>query len=90
MSTESKSLRWSFRVAEADDAVVRAASESVDATVTSFVREAAVSQANRVLADRTRFELGSTEWEQLNELLDRPARVRSELRELFSRPSAFD
>lgn len=54
------------------------------------MRDAAVAQANRVLADRTRFELGSSEWEQLNELLDRPARVRPELRELFSRPSAFE
>jgi uncharacterized protein (DUF1778 family) len=82
--------RWNFRVAEDDDALVRAASELSETSVTGFVRTAAVSEARRVLADRQRFSLDDADWERFNELLDRPARVPAGMRDLFSKPSAFD
>ncbi len=92
MATESdtRDHRWNLRVAESEDAIVRAASESVDASFTSFVRAAAVSEARRVMADRTRFEIQALEWERFSELLDRPAHVPNGLRDLFSKPSAFE
>lgn len=92
MATESdtRDHRWNLRVAESEDAVVRAASQSVDESFTSFVRTAAVSEARRVLADRTRFEITALEWERFSELLDRPPRVPDGLRDLFSKPSVFE
>lgn len=82
--------RWNFRVAEDDDALVRAASELSETSVTGFVCKAAVSEAHRVLADRQRFSLDDADWERFNELLDRPAKVPAGLRELFSKPSLFE
>lgn len=82
--------RWNLRVAESDDELVRAASASADSNFTDFVRQAAVAEANRVLADRTRFELDEESWQALNEMLDRPPRVPAGLRELFSKPSVFE
>ncbi len=88
--SDTRDLRWNLRVAESEDELVRAASESVDASFTSFVRSAAVTEARRVLADRERFEIPALEWERFSELLDRPARVPAGLRDLFSKPSAFE
>lgn len=82
--------RWNFRVAESEDALVRAASDLTDTSFTSFVRWAAVSEARRVLADRTRFELEQNEWQEFNELLDRPPQVPAGLRELFSKPGVLE
>ncbi len=89
-SNKSRELRWDLRVAESEDALVRTASDSAETTFTSFVRDAAVNEAKRVLADRTTFELDDADWRRFNELLDRPARVPEGLRDLFSRPSVFE
>lgn len=85
-----KDHRWNLRVEESEDELVRAASRVAETKVSSFVREAAVGEARRVLADRTRFTLDEGRWEQFCEMLDRPARVPPGLRRLFSRPSVFD
>jgi uncharacterized protein (DUF1778 family) len=39
--------------------------------------------------DRTEFVLEKKQWGRFVELLDRPARLKPELRRLFSKPSAF-
>jgi uncharacterized protein (DUF1778 family) len=87
---DTKDLRWALRVARSDDALVRAASELTDMGFTSFVRRAAVTEARRVLADRTTFELDQASWKQFTELLDRPARVPAGLRKLYAKPSVFE
>jgi uncharacterized protein (DUF1778 family) len=87
---ETRDRRWALRVAESEDDLVRAASSHAETSFTSFVRLAAVSEARRVLADRTRFELERPDWDQFMELLDRPAHVPPGLRKLFSKPSVFE
>lgn len=86
---ETRDRRWDLRVAESEDALVRAASRSSETSFTSFIRFAAVSEARRVLADRTHFELEQPDWDRFTELLDRPAKVPPGLRKLFSKPSVF-
>ena len=86
----TKSRDWKFRVAEDEDRLVKAAVESSDTKLSSFVRAAAVAEAHRVLADRKSFELDQDSWEAFSELLQRPARVPEGLTELFSKPSAFE
>lgn len=87
---ETRDRRWNLRVEESEDALVRAASDCAETSYSSFVRGAAVSEARRILADRTRFPLGTSEWEQFSELLDRPPRVPSGLRDLYAKPSVFE
>jgi len=87
---ETRDQRWALRVAESEDALVRAASNAEETNLTNFVRVAAVSEARRVLADRTRFELDPPEWDRFMSFLDRPAQVPPGLRKLFSKPSVFE
>jgi uncharacterized protein (DUF1778 family) len=86
---ETRDLRWNVRVEDSEDALVRAASDLSNTKFSSFVRAAAVSEARRILSDRTQFSLDKSAWDEFNDLLDRPPRVPSGLRELFSKSSVF-
>jgi uncharacterized protein (DUF1778 family) len=81
--------RWDFRVASETDQVVRQAAETAERTLTDFVVDAAVVEAERVLADRTQFVLAADQWERFVELLDRPPQEKPGLEKLFSQPSVF-
>lgn len=81
--------RWDFRVASRTDTLVRRAADATDRTLTEFVVDAAASEAERILADRTQFALGPEQWARFTEILDRPPQENPRLRKLFSRPSAF-
>lgn len=87
---ETRDHRWNLRVESSEDALVRAASDVAETSYSSFVRAAAVSEARRVLADRTEFSLDPEGWAQFTQLLDRPPQVPSGLRHLFSKPSIFE
>lgn len=81
--------RWDFRVAPEADRLVRHAAETADRTLTDFVVEAAVVEAERVLADRNQFVLETEQWARFVELLDRPPQDKPGLEKLFSKPSVF-
>ncbi len=81
--------RWDFRVAASTDSLVRRAAETAERTLTEFVVDAAILEAQRVLADRTHFELDPVQWARFVEILDRPPQESPGLRKLFSRQSAF-
>ncbi|MGI8903267.1 MAG: DUF1778 domain-containing protein [Solirubrobacteraceae bacterium] len=88
--TELKDSRWTLRVTEPADQVVRAAALAAHRNLTDFVVGAAVGEAERVLADRRHFVLDDSAWEQFVELLDRPAREPQGLRKLLATESVFD
>ncbi|MGI8728647.1 MAG: DUF1778 domain-containing protein [Solirubrobacteraceae bacterium] len=85
-----KDTRWALRVTEPADQVVRAAASASHRNLTDFVVSAAVGEAERVLADRTRYVLDDAAWNEFVELLDRPAREPQGLRKLFAAESVFD
>jgi uncharacterized protein (DUF1778 family) len=87
---ETRERRWNLRVEDSEDEIVRAASDLTETSYSSFVRGAAVSEARRVLADRTQFRLDPAAWEEFDALLSRPPRVPAGLRALFSKPSVFE
>jgi len=89
MSKVAKS-RWNFRVAPDADEVVRQAASVSNRPLTDFVLQAAVNEAERILADRTRFPLDGKAWERFTELLDRPVQENPGLAKLFAKPSAFE
>ncbi len=59
-------------------------------SLTDFVLQAALTEAERVLADRARFTLNSPEWDRFLELLDRPVQTQPPgLTKLFAKPNVF-
>lgn len=87
---ELKDTRWTLRVTEPADQVVRAAALATHRNLTDFVVGAAIGEAERVLADRTRFSLDEQAWSEFVALLDRPAKEPEGLRELLASESVFD
>lgn len=81
--------RWDFRVEAETDRLVRQAAASSQRTLTDFVVDAAVVEAERLLVDRTAFELEQEQWERFVELVDRSPRDDPGLEKLFSKPSVF-
>ena len=81
--------RWDFRVEPETDRLVRQAAATSQRTLTDFVIDAAVVEAERLLADRTSFVLEPEQWEQFVELLDRSPRDNPGLEKLFAEPSVF-
>ena len=81
--------RWDFRVESETDRLVRQAAATSRRTLTDFVVDAAILEAERLLADRTEFALERAQWERFVEVLDRSPRDNPGLERLFSKPSVF-
>jgi uncharacterized protein (DUF1778 family) len=89
MSEVAKS-RWNFRVAPLADEVVRRAAAISNRSVSDFVVQAAVAEAEEVLSGSTRFALDAEAWNRLMALLDRPVQDNAGLAALFAKPDVFD
>jgi len=72
--SDMKAARLSLRVDERSDDLVRRAARACQVPVGQFVENAAVREAERVLADRTSFTVPAAAWDQFVEMLDRPVR----------------
>lgn len=86
---DKRTERIALRATRADKALIQRAAESCSLNISEFAVGRLVTEAQRVLADRTEFvldEAGWAEWEAIN---DRPARELPGLRKLMDRPSAF-
>jgi len=81
--------RWDFRVDPETDRVVRQAAQTAERTLTDFVVDAAVVEAERLLADRREFVLDGEHWDRFVELLDRSPQDNPGLEKLFATPSVF-
>ena len=90
MAKASNSTRWNLRVAPDANSLVRRAASVTHRDLTTFVVEAAVGEADRVLADRTRYALDEARWAEFVDLLERPVRENHGLKKLFAKPPVFE
>lgn len=81
--------RINLRTTTRQTRLLQQAAAATDRSITDFVLDSAVTQAERVLADRRWFILDDTKWEDFQRLLDAPVRELPKLTRLFSKPSPF-
>jgi uncharacterized protein (DUF1778 family) len=84
----AKSRRLSLRVEEGDRELFDRAADANRETLTQFLVAGGRERAERLLADRTRFQLSPDAWDELVAIMDRDARPNPQLARLFSRRSA--
>ena len=84
-----RSRRLELRTTPEEREIIDRAVAASDTGLTEFVVGSAVEAAQRVLADRDRFELEAAAVEQWEAMNSRPARDLPGLRHLMERPSPF-
>ena len=85
-STEKLDLRLTPAAKE----TLQAAASATHKTLSEFVLDSALSEAEERLADRRVFALSSEKWSAFIEALDKPPQRRPRLEKLFRQPSVFD
>jgi uncharacterized protein (DUF1778 family) len=84
-----RSRRLELRTTPEEREIIDRAAAASDTGLTEFVVSSAVTAAQRVLAERDRFELDAAAVEAWDALNARPARDLPGLRRLMERPSPF-
>jgi uncharacterized protein (DUF1778 family) len=90
IETRRRSRRLELRTTPEEREIINRAAAASDTGLTDFVVGSAVEAAQRVLADRARFELDAAEVEAWEAMNSRPARNLPGLRRLMERPSPFE
>ena len=83
-----KGRRLSLRVEDRDRELFDRAADANRETLTQFLVAGGRERAERLLADRTRFQLSPDAWDELVAIMDREAKPNPKLAKLFSRRSA--
>lgn len=86
----TKTERMNLRLTEAQDELLRRASEARGESVSDYVLRHAVEAAETDLADRRVFLLDDNSWKQLMNTLDGPTRPAPRLRRLLLEPSVLE
>jgi uncharacterized protein (DUF1778 family) len=90
---DPKDSRLALRISSRQRSVISEAAEAAEKDVTSFVLDAALTDAQRVLAERRLFNLSPEGWARFNDLLDRPTTPLSskpKLEKLLLKPSVLE
>ena len=85
----ARESRINLRASARQEQLLKHAAAATDRTMTDFVLESAVTEAERVLADRRWFLIDDERWEEFQRLLDQPARDLPRLRTLLATPPPF-
>ncbi|MDQ2792053.1 MAG: antitoxin [Pseudonocardiales bacterium] len=85
----ARQARINLRASARQEQLLRHAAAATDRTMTDFVLESAVVEAERVLADRRWFLIDDERWDEFQRLLEQPPRDLPKLRALLASPAPF-
>lgn len=86
----NKAHRMQLRVTASQRELFASAAAAGSQTLSAFMLEAAEVSARNRLADRSRFELGASDFDAFMQALERPARVDPKLGAWLRRPSVLE
>ena len=86
----NRTEKLDLRLSKSAKQTLQAAATAARKSVSEFVLETALSEAEERLADRTIFTLDEEKWQAFIAALDAPPRRHSRLERLFREPSVFD
>lgn len=85
----AKSETITLRATERQKTLLRRAAEATDHSLTDFILDSAVDQAEHVLAERRWFTTSEAQFAEFVRLLDAPLPSTSKFDRLFARQSRF-
>jgi uncharacterized protein (DUF1778 family) len=83
-----KTERINLRASRRQLSLIRRAAEANDRSLTDFVLDSAVAQAERLLADRRQYVLTEEQFDQFEQLLEAPAGLTPRFDRLFEAAGA--
>lgn len=86
----NRTEKLDLRLSKSAKQTLQAAASAARKSVSEFVLETALSEAEERLADRLIFTLDAKRWEAFVAALDAPPRRHPRLERLFREPSVFD
>jgi uncharacterized protein (DUF1778 family) len=86
----TRSEKLDLRLSKEAKRTLQAAAAAARKSVSDFVLESALGEAEERLADRRVFTLDSKGWDAFVAALDAPPRRHARLERLFREPSVFD
>lgn len=84
-----KTSRINIRATDSEKVLVETAASATHTTSSRFILQAALREAEDVLASQTRYVLPSEKWNEFTDLLDRPARRIPALKKAARKPRPF-
>ena len=87
---DTKTERWTLRVTPTQDTIVRRVLATTGMSLNEYVVSCAVSSATNDLADRQVFVITPDAWEELQDILDRPAVAKPRIAALLDTPSVLE
>ena len=87
--TLEKTPALNIRIKANQRQLIERAAQEADQTVSDFVRDAAVHEAQQTLLDRTAFHVDEETWERFTAALDAPTKNNPRLRDLMARDTVW-
>lgn len=87
---QARDSRLNIRTSAKQDTLIRQAASALDKSVSEFVLDSTLSNAEHVLADRRFFAVTDEAWQAFEAALERPAVYKPRLNELLSEESIFE
>ncbi len=85
-----KSPALNIRIKAPQRALIEQAARQSNKSISDFVRDAALQEAESTLLDTTRIELDPAAWEQFTTALDAPPGDNPRLRDLMTRKAPWE
>jgi len=89
-TTSPRATPLNIRIRTDQRSLIEQAALALDKTVSDFVREAALREANNALLDQTVFQLDSEAWDKFNVALDASPSNNPKLKDLLSRKPIWE
>jgi uncharacterized protein (DUF1778 family) len=89
MSSNLRAERIDIRLSATAKRLLQAAAQSRHQTLSEFVLNTALTEAEITLAERRQFSLNDEEWDAFQAALDAPPRTHPRLQQLLNMPSVF-
>lgn len=80
---QQRDRRFQLRATASEEELIKVAADRQGVNVTEFIMRSACEKAEQSLADQTRFILDDKQWKAFMAALDRPAKLKPRLRQLF-------
>jgi uncharacterized protein (DUF1778 family) len=85
-----RSRRINLRATDHEEILIRTGAQTAGVSMSEFILESACQQAEQALADKRNFVAPASNWKAFVEALDRPAKVKPALAQLFQEADALE